>query len=278
MIKINDKYCLSFKSKKEKIQCSRLKKEGCNYCGIHLRSKKIENINEHNNIIKIQKVFKGWEKRRRFKSLNKEDFATLENIFDIPIQYYFQYKDDDGFIYSFDKRTLKLIFEKNPINPYNGRRFPFPLPKINGFYKKPTLTEEQKYYDYLVQTFLKIDNLGHYTDISWLDDLELNELKKFYKDANDIFNYRAELNTETKKKIVKKGILFQSLLHKLKNIYDKNKLRMEILREINKIYNEGINDEYKKLGFNLILTVFVEINSNAALALPHLVQSTFDSI
>jgi len=51
---------------------------------------------------------------------------------------------------------------------------------------------------------------------------------------------------------------------------------MELLKEMERIVDEGEDREYKTLGINLVLSALVEVSYPAALALPHLVQSTFN--
>lgn len=375
MENIDNTRCMSVKSKGSNIQCTALKKNGFDYCGVHLRAKHLvridsiigtslptseskpkliifKNSNKNNTdlytyhdlqkikkinytilkntcikynvdftdndiektfnnlkqiinkiiepylkyekqIITIQKTFKMFNIYRRNKSNNKEDCGTLDSIYDIPIEYYIDYQDCDGFTYAFDIRTLELINKNNKqINPYTQKIFSRnnnfliklkqKIEKIkekNGKinYDSPKLTEEQRYHQFLIRVFQKYDMIGQYTDIVWFELMDLNDLKKFYRNANDMFAFRAQLSRETKKKIVKDGILFSNFLNNLHSFKEKNKrlLQFEILREMERIVDEGYDKEYKILGVNLILTVFVEICPAAALALPHLVQSSF---
>ena len=119
--------------------------------------------------------------------------------------------------------------------------------------------------------------IGQYTDILWFEQLDLEQLKIFYKNANDMFSYRAQLSDDIKKKIVKDGKFFHNFLNNMHSFRSKHKrlLQFEILREMERIVDEGEDKEYKTLGVNLILTVLVELSQEAAVALPHLVQSTF---
>jgi len=245
-------------------------------------------------IIQIQKTFRMWNVFRRNKSNNKEDCGTLDSIYDIPIEYYIDYQDDDGFIYAFDIRTLELINKNDEyVNPYTQKHFT----KNNNFltkfktkmncikenntklkYDSPKLTEEQRYHQFLIRVFQKFDMLGQYTDIAWFDNMDLQDLKRFYKNCYDMFEYRAQLSHEIKRKIVKDGIFFNTFNYTLNAFKNKNKrlLQFEILREMERIVDEGDDKEYKTLGANLILTVLVEICPAAANALPHLVQSSFN--
>jgi hypothetical protein len=249
------------------------------------------------SILTIQKVFKGWNIRRRKNCNNKEDCGTMDVLYEIPIQYYIDYKDEDGFTYGFDIRSLHIIMsEANPINPFTQKQlilgasgkklFEKYMKKMTAVKEKegvvkfdsPKLTKEQRFNQTLVRVFQKIDMLGHYTDIAWFQNMSLRDLNNFYKGAYDIFAFRAQLSREVRMKIVRDGILFQNFIGNLHHVQERTKhiLQYEILREIERILDEGEDRDCKILGITLILTVLVECSHAAAIALPHLVQSSFD--
>ena len=260
--------------------------------------KRIEPYLSHEgSIIAIQKVFKGWNIRRRKNCNNKEDCGTMDSLFEIPIQYYIDYKDEDEFIYGFDIRSLHMIMsEAKPINPFTQKQLILGESGKNFFEKytkkmtavkekegrvkfdSPKLTKEQRFNQTLVRVFQKIDMLGHYTDIAWFQNMTLYDLNNFYKGSYDIFAFRAQLSQEVRRKIVKDGILFQNFFGNLHHFQERNKhiLQYEILREMERILDEGEDRDSKILGITLVLTVLVECSHAAANALPHLVQSSFD--
>ena len=320
----NSSLCMSIRSKGCSLQCQHPKKNGSDYCGIHTKAKNIIRIDtitqvvnfiepvkkikkievnqvkddfpdwtekyakNEKSIILIQKSFRRWNIFRRHKSNNKEECGTLDSIFTIPIEYYFDYKDTDGFIYSFDIRTLDLI----SLNPYNQKAFPnesrfkYKLESKIQYIKKterkmkfesPKLTEEQKYDQFLIRVFQKYDMIGQYTDTNWFNNLSFDDLKKFYKNAYDMFDYRSQLSMDIRKKITKDGLMFSNMIHEIGLLRPKHKkiLQLELLKEMEKIVDEGCDKEYKTLGINLVLSALVEVSPAAALSLPHLVQSTF---
>ena len=245
-------------------------------------------------IVSIQKVFKGWNIRRRKHCNNKEDCGTMDVLYEIPVQYYIDYKDEEGFIYGFDIRSLHMIMEEaTQVNPFTQKQ----IASVNHFFEKynkkisfvkekegavkfdsPKLTKEQRFNQTLIRVFQKIDMLGHYTDIVWFQNMTLYDLNNFYKGAYDIFAFRAQLSHEDRRKIVKDGILFQTFIGNLHHIHERTKhiLQYEILREIERILDEGEDRDSKILGITLILTVLVECSYAAALALPHLDQRSFN--
>ncbi len=309
---INSLLCMSIKCKGSSQQCPHLRRPDSDYCGVHIKSKNIFRIDskiqepakkikkidstdwktkyiQHiKSIIFIQKNFRRWNIYRRNKSNNKTDCGTLDHIITIPIEYYFDYLDSDGFTYAFDLRTLDLISS----NPYNQKAFPSDekfKQKLNckiQYIKKterrmhhdsPKLTEEQKYDQHLIRVFQKFDMIGQYTDTNWFNNLHFEELRKFYRNAYDMFDYRAQLSLEIRKKITKNGLMFSQLKNDIDFLRPKHKryLQTEILKEMERIVDEGEDKEYKTLGVNLILSALVEVSTPAAIALPHLVQSTF---
>ena len=221
----------------------------------------------------------------------------MDVLLDIPIQYYIDYKDESGFIYGFDIRSLHMIMsEANPINPFTQKQLILGASGKNFFEKyikkmtavkekegrvkfdSPKLTKEQRFNQVLVRVFQKIDMLGHYTDIAWFQNMTLKDLNKFYRGAYDIFSFRAQLSQEVRMKIVRDGMLFWNFIGNLHHVQERTKyiLQYEILREIERILDEGEDRDSKILGITLILTVLVECSHAAAIALPHLVQSSFD--
>ena len=364
--------CMSFRNKYSNERCPNRKKENCDYCGVHLRSKNIrrfeENVlidgtikkkklnhnyevldltklcNIYNNlpeidnnelknieylcnklnqkfsrgriertifqliekynffnflqekhickIVKIQAFVKYWLINKRKKNVNIEDCGTLLPIFLIPQKYYIEYLDQETkLMYAFDLRTLNKLMEKG-VNPYNIKAFSNKfkntyVEKIKQLakknipitFEKEKLTAEQEYTQKIVDIFHKYDMLGQYTDIKWFEDLSFNDLVKLYKGAYDLFDYRAQLTSEMKKRIIKSGTAFRRLIHDIDflTIQHEKFLQNEILNEFERFVTEGDDIENKKLGSNLMMTALVEVNPDAAIALPHLVQSTFDN-
>lgn len=253
-----------------------------------------ESQEEKKSSTHIQSVFRGWNIRRRSKPNNIEDCGTLEKLIVIPIEYYIQYQDaTDNLWYGFDIRTLESILEsKHPVNPYNTKDLKSNNKLMANYAHKksfildskrkmshdsPKLTESQRFSQFVVRVFQKFDELGQYTDTEWFTTLSLEQLKHFYHLANDMFDYRAQLSDEMKKNIVKNGLIFhnfKSTLSKFRNVHTRI-LQVEILREMERVVDEGVDKEFKILGMNLILSALVEVSHRASLALPHLVQSTF---
>ena len=149
------------------------------------------------------------------------DFFTFDNINSIPINYFYSFSENNT-VYSFDILSFKLLIEQNTKNnPYNRNN----INKINinnaliiikylennnliEIFKEDILTEEQKLTQKIINIFQKIDNFGYNTNISWFSSLSLQNLKKFWINLEDIWNYRCNLSL-MKKKLSKIKNLFQ---------------------------------------------------------------------
>jgi hypothetical protein len=255
------------------------------------------NVKNVNKIILIQKIFRGFKNRvmygkgllYRNKCINTEDFLTLINLKEIPIKYFFSFTDINNFIYGFDIRSLNKLLENDNKNPYNREIFSnYVLRYINIRLKhinisnisieieQIDLTSQQSQRNKIITIFQKFDLLGNYTDSIWFENLSFDQLKDLYFIAEDIWNYRAELDIETKKKILIDGIAFRISYNYIKNLsnneFNKNKLQNIVLDEFNRFLTEGITESDKVLGSLLMLTALVEVSPNAANSLPHLIQ------
>ena len=239
-------------------------------------------------VIKIQSYIRKWRVYRRRNVNNQEDFATLESIYDIPPQYYIQYKEGD-FIYGFDYRSLNSLFENSNgkvQNPFSLQDFDMdqlnPIlqktkqlledKKMKQVYDTPELSEEQKFTQLLVKVFQTFDLLGQYTDTAWFSSLDLNQLKTLYKSAEDMFNYRVGLSKEQLCSYVKYGIIFKSKINIIDKIIDKNILRKIIMEEYLKVLNYDNLEADKKTAVMWLLTALTEVSLQARTAMPHLDQ------
>ena len=136
------------------------------------------------------------------------------------------------------------------------------------------LTEEQKFNQRVLDIFQKINKLGHYSHLEWFTNLSSKKLKVWYKEAEDIFNYRAQLSNSDKKKIVPDGKAFKTRVSDVYKIpdYNKKKLQLLVLNEIENLISSGISESDKYTGSLYVLTAFTIVSTQAAIALPWLCQ------
>ena len=258
------------------------------------------NIYNHNknikHIITIQRCFRKYMLENNIygpglneKSNNECDFFNFIPIDKIPKEYFFSYKDNNNFIYSFDIRSFDKLLKNNSKNPYN--REPIPIKIINLFYKRleyikkkniliepyeeDKLTPEQEYKNRVFNFFQTIDmldtNAGG-TNPDWFHNLTLLQLKGYYKVLEDIWNYRAELSKTQKNDIVKNKKMFPKRVHEVLNIYEEQPIREIILTEIEKLLYTSDNDVHRSTASYYILIAFVEISPICASAMPWLIQ------
>jgi hypothetical protein len=114
--------------------------------------------------------------------------------------------------------------------------------------------------------------LDNYTDYTWFKNLGINQLIDLYVIAEDIWNYRSNMTSDAKKKIVQTGIVFNAPIQIIKNQKSVTKMRNILLTDFMRCITEGVDINEKKLGAILILTALVEVSTVAAFALPHLIQ------
>jgi hypothetical protein len=180
--------------------------------------------------LKIQKVFRGHLYRRLHKiqgpalmnrniCTNDSDFFTMDSMSEIPVNQFYSYKDNDGFIYGFNIVSLHnlLLKEGNRAsNPYNRNEFDNKLKenvskmvKISRILKIPIEIEiKNEIMDPAKRMELKILELfqtmnlyGNYANSDWFIDLSKNQHIRFARELADIWNYRALLTNVKKQEI-----------------------------------------------------------------------------
>ena len=143
---------------------------------------------------------------------NDEDFYTYESKHDIEDKYYFSYKDDQNNYWCFDVRSFKKLIDMNYDNPYTTESIPEHVKQkvsylINYLKKNKSSTTidntivadrkvmvKQKFVD----IFSQIECSGYSCDISWILSLPTIKIKRLYKELEDIWNYRANLQQAVK--------------------------------------------------------------------------------
>lgn len=257
-------------------------------------------------IIKIQKIFRG-RIVKKYKALhgpaaikrnictNNTDFITMDSLEEINFHQFISYKDEDGFIYGFDISSLFNLFTKtNSVikNPYNRNLIPdyifknikslIVLSKILRihinlcFEDEIQIIPEEKVVELRTLTlFQNIDALGNYSNSNWFLSLNRNQIIKLVRELADIWSYRAQLSMETKLSICPPtGDPFRnlnmSLIHVSPNFSIVRKIALEVLE---KLVNNGVDNDSKALGAYYVLGALTLVNPDAAMSLPWLYQS-----
>lgn len=190
-----------------------------------------EYILKYNASVCIQSIFRGYLQRQLWniqnlkyynKSINDEEFFSLEPISNIPLQNRICISDKDQFTYCFDICSLKKLYERdNSIikNPYTTKPFDKHVKQnmnrmeiISGLLNRKIIQthasdeDEHLTYDQILsqdamQAFQEIDSFGYITDINWVIQLNRIQYIHFLLYFYDIWNYRADLSLSIRKKM-----------------------------------------------------------------------------
>ena len=135
------------------------------------------------------------------------------------------------------------------------------------------LSPENKMKDKALHVFQRIDILGNYTDVSWFLDLNIYQLKTLYREAEDIWNYRAQhLTPQIKRKHIPKNDAFRLKPYKINGMTDKLQIQNIILDEFMKFITEGETEEECKTGALWMLTALVKVSPAQSEVMGWLVQ------
>ena len=224
-------------------------------------------------------------------SNNSFDFFSYQDIKSIPLDYLISYKDDDKFVYTFDIRSLDKLFSSQSYeNPFNRQPLPkrilnlvkVRIPKVNIIQtsknkrrkKNETIEEINSNIKIrAIDLFQKMDKLDQYTNVSWFCDLNLKQLKNFYRFLEDIWNYRTQLTPQQKKKISKNGDVCSISLSKIFKIKKIAEIQEIVLDQIELLITGGETRDEQVLGCLYILTAFAETSPKIAECLPWLINS-----
>jgi len=262
-----------------------------------------DKLNHYNNnldkIIFLQSKFRNYLKKKysntqgpglidKSKCQNQEDFYTLDNINSIEDKYFFSY-EHNGHIFFFDIRSFNKLIHGDNKNPYTRGSIPNAAIKmfnrrklelknkniIIEDFKEPELTPEQKFNERVLNVFQKIDLLNvsaSGTNTHWFTDLNILQLKIFYKVLEDVWNYRAELSLSKKNEIVPSNNMFPISVNNIYYVVNKRELQNILLTEMDKLVSSAVNIEDKMTGAYFILTALVEVSPECMESLPWLIQ------
>ena len=263
-----------------------------NYLRLSYYAHKIQKI-YRKHIICLYNKYHGPASIYRNKCTNETDFLSLENVNEIPYSQFYSYIDIDNHIYGFDIISLYNWMNKSNercINPYNRNPFPSNIKQeLNELIKfskilhvpihiniKNEINEmpiKKKIELLAISLFQKMDELGNYTDVKWFTSLTMHKLVSFLRELYDIWTYRAQLSTTTKREIYPLNDIFHNINMSGIIYLDYYQLNQLVLNIISKFINFGINKESQYLGASYVLSALTLVNEDAADALPWLYQS-----
>lgn len=254
------------------------------------------------HLIKKDLQLRGPALKNRKLCVNDNDFYSLEQLSNIPTESFFSYKGEGEFVYGFDLNSIiSLIKNSNQdklINPYNRENMIEIVSNINALIrinniirkKQSSISVSSKLNDVsdllrmakikplnqrINDLFIEIDQLGNYTQSEWFSELNRQELLRYFRCMYDIWNYRAQLSFDTKRKICPLrdpfGNLYYSFSHFL-NLSD-DQLKMLCLSIMEQMVLTGIDKDHKMLGTFHALTALTVVSAPARSNLPWLFES-----
>lgn len=254
--------------------------------------------------VKIQKFFRGCLMRKfldlhgpalkkRDICVNNQDFLTFTDLKEIPYYQFYSFKDNDNFVYGFDLCSIYNMIKDGEYvkNPYNRNDLPEGILKsikniikitktmklpLNVKLKDDTdkLSYKKKTELRALSVFQKFDTMGFITDSNWLMNLSRNRCIRYIRELDDVWNYRAQITTETKNNILPPaGKLFNINLNNIFSTKTELFIKNFILDIIEKLINNGINESARSLGCFYALGTLTIVSVNASNSLPWLYES-----
>jgi hypothetical protein len=227
------------------------------------------------------------------KCKNTEDCFSMDSIKETPPEFFFSISDNNNSIFFFDIRTFYKLIQKTAPNPYT--REPFNEATIKLFEKRKkhmesnhisilykeeidyinNLTPEQIIQNRMFAIFQIIDELNVMasgTKLCWFNDLDIYQLKKYYRVLEDIWMYRANLSDTQKKEIVPNSQMFTFSVNYVFKLNNKTKIKNIILNEIEKLVMSSTEINHRNTGAYYVLIAFTEVSMECATDMPWLIQ------
>lgn len=198
---------------------------------------------------------------------NTEDFYTYECLSKIEDCFFYSYKDTNNKYWGFDLRSLKKLIDMNYSNPYTTQSIPENIKlDIKRIERKLTkknilvsidtslstnrkIAVKQKCVDLCSQ----IEYSGLSCNVDWFLNLNMNGLKRLYKELEDIWNYRANLNPLVKRDIAPpNGQLFAMPVSEYNSYNSWIDLFEVLINDLMKILNARTSSDMN-LGFMYII-------------------------
>lgn len=219
--------------------------------------------------------------------VNTEDVISLDSLATIPRYLLLTYQDKtDNLVYGFDIRSIISILKNDKKNPYNTRdidqitcnkiyRLQHLLKVLNICIDRDDeddiLDSKTKSRHRIIHIFHEMDSLDQYTNPEWFFDLSLPKLKKFYKELEDIWNYRLNLTKETKSSIVPPmGKVFYDKIPYVLSLKNYDQVLNICLNTMEKLITSANKRADRVNGCIYVLLALVLVNKDAAMSLPTL--------
>ena len=123
--------------------------------------------------------------------------------------------------------------------------------------------------------FMEIDQLGNYTQMSWVSNLEIRDYNRFFRILKDIWTYRAQLSHSIKIRICPLWDPFMILAQNGIRIasFDVDQWLNLTISIMEDMVCTGVDIEHKTLGSFHVLSALTIVSRPARLAMPWLYES-----
>ena len=138
-----------------------------------------------------------------------------------------------------------------------------------------SVIREKSSADRIIAVFMDIDQLGHYTDVSWFNNLDKRQCFQFYREIINIWRFRAQIPYMTKFRICPYDPV--SNIFPLLNFetISVDTLKEGCLRVIENMVYMGYDTDHRNLGAYHILTAFTVVSIPARTQMPWLYESIY---
>ena len=224
---------------------------------------------------------------------NKCDFYSFDELKDIPKEYFFSYKDEDGFIYGFHIESLVQLINNNiteegtVLNPYN-RAIISNKVKSKALYlwnflnNKGLLTNETKVEEAMdikirvrqktISYFQKIDMLGFQTSTDWILQAKMKILKLIYLRLLQNWYFDIGLSDEARHIISpnEMDIFPDNIIEAVRDSNNRYFVAETILEIINNLVSSAIQEENRRTGCIITLLSIGDIIPDCRIVNPWL--------
>lgn len=218
------------------------------------------------SVVTLQSLVRGRIQRKKGVFVacnNEEDFFTFEPVMEISPELVFSYVDKRGIRWGFDIRSFAKLIEMKYPNPYTME--PIPPDIIRDMtVRLETLKATEGYTDILdevvrdrtqglkqqtVDLFANIEQAGYPCQIEWFLGLSRRRLKDLYRQLEDIWNYRAHLSSEAKRRLCPPdGRVFTVPVQDVQSYTHTIEVQALILDNVNR-FNRAVDPGDKKVGY-----------------------------
>lgn len=229
------------------------------------------------------------------KCNNEHDFYTSAPVSTIPICYRF-YTQNQAQVHGYDIRSL-VYYRNNGThfrNPYTDQLFT--ESEIGRLDRKLVWLERLGYpvthfshseqsqgqarwtdcsiKQYTVNIFSSIND-HQYVDHEWFDELTFDGLKTLYHELYEIWHYRLPMQNDHKESITSSIIFGNWESVRQYQTSMANKLRIELLKNIERLVTDGATEDHRKSGCYIFMLGLVLVSEPAATSHPCMYHAAY---